>query len=132
MKRLLNSSEAKDIDLNFKDSHGGTAYLISAQTGNLEIMKMLEEWGIDKDAKSAIGGTVLHEGVLGKKVTVIKHLISMKTPLNIKWGDGYTPLALAIMNTKDVSISRLLLEAGADPNIVSKEGVGPLFFAIKT
>ena len=26
----------------------------------------------------------------------------------------------------------MLLEAGADPNIVSKEGVGPLFFAIKT
>lgn len=36
------------------------------------------------------------------------------------------------MNTKDVQISRMLLEAGADPNIVSKEGVGPLFFAIKT
>lgn len=36
------------------------------------------------------------------------------------------------MNTKDVSLSWLLLEAGADPNIVSKEGVGPLFFAIKT
>lgn len=36
------------------------------------------------------------------------------------------------MNTKDVQISRMLLEAGADPNIVSKEGVGSLFFAIKT
>jgi len=36
------------------------------------------------------------------------------------------------MNTKDISISRALLEAGADPNIVSKEGVGPLFFAIKS
>jgi len=26
----------------------------------------------------------------------------------------------------------VLLEAGADPNLVSKDGVGPLFFAIKT
>lgn len=25
-----------------------------------------------------------------------------------------------------------MLEAGADPNLVSKDGVGPLFFAIKT
>jgi len=84
------------------------------------------------ESKSTIGSTALHEAVLGKKILAVKHLISKKFPLNIKRGDGYTPLALAIMNTRDISISRSLLEAGADPNITSKEGVGPLFFAIKT
>ena len=36
---------------------------------------MLEEKGVDWDAKSSIGGTALHEAVLGKKILVVKHLI---------------------------------------------------------
>lgn len=77
MEWLLNSSEGKQIDLNYKDPHGGTAYLIAAQTGHVDILKLLEERMIDRNAKSSIGSTVLHEGVLGKKVEVIKHLISI-------------------------------------------------------
>lgn len=93
---------------------------------------MLEERKANVELKTQIGSTALHEAVMGKKISAVKHLIQNKFPLNIKRGDGYTPLALAIMNTKDTSIARALLEAGADPNVISKEGVGPLFFAIKT
>jgi len=96
------------------------------------VLKILEAKGVNKEIRSTIGSTALHEAVLGKKLIAVKHFIQTKFPLNIKRNDGYTPLALATMNTKDISISRTLLEAGADPNIVSKDGVGPLFFAIKT
>jgi len=127
---LLNSQP--NLDLNSKDENGSSVYLIAAQNGHVNILQNLEAKGVNKETKSNIGSTALHEAVLGKKLDAVKHFITTKFPLNIKRGDGYTPLALATMNTRDVSIVRALLEAGTDPNLVSKDGVGPMFFAIKT
>jgi ankyrin repeat protein len=120
------------VNINTTDQYGGSAYLIAAQNGHVGCMQILEQNGADKEIKTKVGSTAIHEGVLSKRKNVVEYLISKRFPVNIKRGDGYTPLALAIMNSKDLTIPKLLLEGGADPNLVSKEGVSPLFFAIKT
>ena len=58
--------------------------------------------------------------------------MDLKVPLDEKRGDGYTPLSLSIMSSKNTDIAKILLQAGADVDLVSKVGVSPLFFAIKT
>lgn len=88
--------------------------------------------GANIEIKNKIGATPLHETVLGKRIEAIECLLKMNARVNVKRGDGYTPLALSVMNTKDLEIPKMLLAAGADPNLVQKDGVSPLFFAIKT
>ena len=45
--------------------------------------------------------------------------------------DGETPLTLAIKNTSDAQIIKVLLEAGANPEEANKEGYTPLLLAAK-
>lgn len=54
----------------------------------------------------------------------------MKYPLNYTKNNGVTALGIASFRG-NIKILNLLYEAGADINITSKQGAGPLYLAIK-
>ena len=131
-KPLSTIVKTDSLDLNQRDENGVTAYLVAAQTDSYQCMEILDGRNADRMIKTKIKSNALHEAVVGKAVNSVRYLLSKKFPLDEKRGDGLTALSLALMTSKDVEILRLLLQDGANPNVISKEGVSPLFFAIKT
>ena len=84
---------------------------------NKEMDPLLDELAVYK--------TELARGTVTSQLQRIKNLIESIPDINVSSPEGYTYLMIAVMQYK-ADIVRLLLEAGADPNIGRKDGVRPL------
>ena len=81
---------------------------------------------VSKDGKNLLYQAVL----LGKKDSIISVLIEKGVNLNLQNENGYTPLALAIMQSNNPDAAKLLINYGAKTNIVDKLlGRNPLHWA---
>ena len=79
--------------------------------------------GADVREKDQDGLTALHWAVLADHPQVVKTLIAHKAELNPVDRFGYTPLLYAAhVDFGDADIARLLLAAGADARVKTKEG----------
>jgi ankyrin repeat protein len=97
---ILKMTLAAGADLKSTNRYGGTALIPAAHHGHPETVKILLATAIDKDHVNNLGWTALLEAVL--------------------LGDG---------GPTHTEIVRLLVEAGASPNIADREGVTPLAHA---
>lgn len=111
---------AAGANVNARTNDGRTPLFQAATLGNgSATFHLLLDKGADPTIPTANGLTVLiaasrqHNGIL-------KTLLARKLDVNRRAGNGFTALmtAAAAGNTEGV---RLLLEAGADPNILSKQ-----------
>ena len=84
---------------------------------NKEMDTLLNEMAIYK--------TELAKGSTASQFQRIKAIIESVPDINRSASDRYTYLMIAVMQYK-ADIVKLLLEAGADPNIGRKDGVRPL------
>lgn len=125
VKFLLDSKA--NID---KGNIKGTNPLFAAiARGKLEVMKLL----INRDANLLVslptGWTPLHLAVRSQNIEVTQLLLEKKIiveqGLEIKTSSGDTPLSVAAARG-DVSIVKMLLDVGANPNILTKEAMSPL------
>ncbi len=73
----------------------------------------------------AVYKTALAKGSVANQLQRIKDIIKSVPDINVSSPEGYTYLMIAVMQYK-ADIVKLLLEAGADPNIGRKDGVRPL------
>ena len=73
----------------------------------------------------AVYKTELAKGSIEMQFQRMKDVIENVPDINISSPEGYTYLMIAVMQYK-ADIVKLLLEAGADPNIGRKDGVHPL------
>ena len=73
----------------------------------------------------AVYKTELAKGSTSSQFQRIKDIIKGIPDINISSPEGYTYLMIAVMQYK-ADIVKLLLEAGANPNIGRKDGVRPL------
>ncbi len=73
----------------------------------------------------AVYKTELAKGSVASQLQRIKDIIKSVPDINVSSPEGYTYLMIAVMQYK-ADIVKLLLEAGADPNIGRKDGVRPL------
>ena len=73
----------------------------------------------------AVYKTELAKGSASSQFQRIKDIIKSIPDINISSPEGYTYLMIAVMQYK-ADIVKLLLEAGANPNIGRKDGVRPL------
>ncbi len=73
----------------------------------------------------AVYKTELAKGSAASQLQRIKDIIKSVPDINVSSPEGYTYLMIAVMQYK-ADIVKLLLEAGADPNIGRKDGVRPL------
>ncbi len=119
-----NSVEVIDLlidngaDIQWKDKAGrNLSYLLSDSfRGRLEDYKAklsyLESKGINSKQQP-----LLHVAVEKGEFEMLKYLLEQKHNINSVNADKYTPLHLAAMTTKDVSLLKLLLENGADKSL---------------
>ena len=97
-----------------------TALMHAVENGHLDIVKLLINKGasIHKSDDYFPDNTLMH---LARDTETIEYLISIGMSINVFNGRSLSPLSLACKRN-DKEIVEYLLQSGADPNLVDKEG----------
>ncbi len=104
--------------------------LLAGASGHLEILRMTLAARPDFTRYNRYGGTALIPACERGHVEVVKELL--KTPIDVNHVNrlGWTALLEAVLlsdgGTAQQDIVRLLLAAGANPNLADHDGVTPL------
>ncbi|HUS53706.1 MAG TPA: ankyrin repeat domain-containing protein [Thermohalobaculum sp.] len=121
----VNASDGASID--------HTPYLMAGARGYLEILTPMLAHGADLTSTNGYGGTALIPACERGFVAVARLLIDAGTDLDHVNRLGWTALLEAIIlsdgGPAHQEIVRMLLEAGADPNLADHDGVTPLAHA---
>jgi ankyrin repeat protein len=118
-------SAKANLDLN--DGHGATALAISAPAHE-EIALLLIDAGAEINTKEGIyidgvfGQTPLHYATARPKL--LKAMLNRKPQLDVQDSNGATPLHWAV-HVHSVAGVKMLLEAGADPQVKDNEHLTP-------
>lgn len=116
-------------DVKAKDDAGFTALHTAAEFGRTEQVSLLLKHGADPEAKNASGSTVLLAACTADgKEDAITALIKAGAKVDSRDAVGGTALMRAA-NLGKHRIVRLLLDSGADPNILSGTGYSALVSA---
>lgn len=99
---------------------------IYSSQGDLAIVKLLLDTGIDVNSKNSLGSNALIEASWAGKEKVVSYLIDeAKADVNSASSTQLTALSAAIAQ-KQEPVALLLLEHGANPNVVDPTGSTPL------
>jgi ankyrin repeat protein len=99
---------------------------VAVSRGHADTVRMLLDAGADVDARSSSGSTALYDAALKGDGAIVSLLVNRGADLNaIEATSGTTPLYAAAAFGRQEAVVILLL-AGEDPNIETKEGISPL------
>jgi len=105
--------------------------LEAADAGDVAQVETLLAAGVYVNAPDDYGTTPLHYAAQDGYADVVKLLIEAGASLDTRAEDGSTALLLAMGNERgDLEPAKLLLQAGADPNIPNRYGRTPLFWVV--
>ena len=110
----------------------GSALLLASGTGKwrLPTLRALIEGGANVKPKHPNGFTPIQNIAEFGSEDEMAYLIEQKCEVDIPQYNGFTPLVIAISQSKKECV-RLLLDAGADRNRMITEGFRPVHFAAK-
>ena len=121
---------AAGADVNAKDSIQDSPYLYAGAEGRNEILKMTLAAGADLKSTNRYGGTALIPAAHHGHPETVKILLATAIDKDHVNNLGWTALLEAVLlgdgGAVHTEIVRLLVEAGANPNIADREGVTPL------
>ena len=101
---------------------------VAARFGNVKILALLFEHGVDINIRDARGLTPLHDALNSGKVDVGQCLLDRGADVNARDRNGCTPLFEAACRI-NVEFARMLLERGAEVDARSNQGRTPLHCA---
>jgi len=102
------------------------AWFSAAKSGDKEILQQALESGIEINAVDEMKNTALHYATQNAHLDIMSFLIGHGADLNLQNDKLSTPLHLT---EKNMDAIRILLEAGADPNILDADYDYPYYFA---
>ena len=110
-------------DMNEKDKAGQTALFYAVRhTEDVELVRRLIESGADVASADNSGKTILMLAVRNNpSLGILQELITQGAPVNAVDKNGNTALLIAAQHGTPGMV-KLLLRAGADPEMVNKEG----------
>lgn len=125
----------KGADINAADDKGRTPLMAAALVGYADVAKLLLDKGADANAAMNDGGTVLMTAVIGGSPAITRLVLEHGAKLQVPNHKGLDALTLATFFTmpefiaryglhssatepERMAIFKLLLEKGADPNIL--------------
>ena len=123
---LLISSGAS---MESSDAKGATPLIVAASYGHVELTKMLLNNKAPIDQSNYLtGARALEYAISNKHPDLVPILLKAKPDLNLQDNNGMTPLMFAA-GVGDLESAKLLLQAGANPNLKSKDGSTALVYA---
>jgi hypothetical protein len=124
---------AAGSDVNAKDNLQDSPYLYAGAEGRLEILRLTLAAGADLTSTNRFGGTALIPAAEKGHVENVREILTTKIDVNHVNRLGWTALMETAMKKKrgpvHTEIAKLLLAAGANPNIADHQGVTPLAHA---
>jgi uncharacterized protein len=126
VSRLLDSG----IDVNIQEKHGRTPLMDAVINKNEELVKILVQRGANVNLQDARGLSALHFASQNYQLEIIRVLIINNVEIDIQDINGNTPLSDAVFNSKGKGeVISLLIENGANRDLVNKYGMSPLQLA---
>jgi len=98
----------------------------AAADGDEAALKQMLDQGVDVNARDAAENTALHLATKHGHQNIMDLLIEHAADVNAQNDSSSTPLHLTERNMESI---RILLEAGADPNLQDKDWNYPYYFA---
>lgn len=129
---LLNAS----ADVNAKNKDGWTALHFTVASQDLhqqdqsDIAKALIKAGANIEAKTESGDTPLMLAAKNDKLDNVRILLDAGANVNARNNFHSSPLLIAIQESQSESLTKLLINAGADLNAVSDWGWGALHLTV--
>ena len=104
--------------------------LWAIQSGRLEIIELLSEYGVDLNATDDSGFTALYNACANGLLDIVEFLLSKNVNINITSNDGCSPLCIASCYNQ-IDIVKLLLKHNVDIEIMDENGMTALLYAVK-
>ena len=73
----------------------------------------------------------LLEAVENNNIKKVRELLKAGADINFQGKNGYSALCISIVNPKSKKISKLLIDSGADINVVTSCEITPLYLAVE-
>ena len=120
---------SKGVDINEYDRNYYTPPLcVAAESGHLEICKLLLTEGANINVQSRVGETALHKAIRqndkkekSQHFEIVKYLIEKGANVNMPNNNKDTPLHI----TKSKDVAKLLLKNGAKTDVKNNQGKNP-------
>ena len=120
-------------DVNARDKLNDTPYLFAGAEGRLEILRLTLKAGADLKSTNRFGGTALIPAAEKGHVENVRELLKTSVDVNHVNNLGWTALIESVMRKRRdpvyTEIVRILLAAGANPNLPDHQGLTPLSHA---
>jgi ankyrin repeat protein len=124
---------AGGADINAQARNLDTPWLLAGARGRAELLKLMIPKGPDLSIRNRFGGNALIPACERAHVEAVEVLLTTKIDVNHINNLGWTCLLEIVIlgdgGTRHQQVTRLVLAAGADPNIADKDGVSPLTHA---
>lgn len=116
--------------LEAKGARSASKALIAAQEGDAEALEKALREGADVNFANSLGVTPLIAAARYGNEDIARQLVAKGANVNARDAEGMTPLMFAALGSeafqsKNVALVKMLLEAGADPNVAAVGYNGP-------
>lgn len=122
-------------DINAQARNQDTPWLLAGARGRAEILSLMLPRGPDYKIRNRFGGNALIPACERAHLEAVKVLLTSKIDVNHVNNLGWTCLLEIVIlgdgGVRHVEVTKLVLAAGANPNIADKDGVSPLAHARK-
>ena len=131
---MVNYFEGKGLSVKDLDAKGNSAFNYAARTGNIEMMDLLIDQGVDYKTLNTEGGNAMLFAAKGSRgvinpLSVYKYLEKKGVEPNIITKSGITPLHILAAENTDVATFKYFMKKGVDANRQNADGLNALMIA---